>query len=425
MTIDPENGFHVGTVLSCIIGVTGQTVYNCLLLPCLPFLIKFYYPDIDYSDIGYYSGYLLSMYYLGQIPGAIFWGWYADQHVNIVCISALGLSRNYYLSLVIRLVHGLTDGTLNVTKTIITEISNDRNISLGTSFIFLGISVGRVVGPLMSGFLTDPTVVKPITDLIPFLKISPFLIPFVIAALVFVIVFIFFVFFAEESLSPEEQETARKYKEDMKRSLSGILRKNPLEGYDSHEQLILQYSKYSSYSSILKDRDVLMAVIIYGIHTFAQMSFDALIPNVYVNKQEYGGFQFPVDAIGWIQMTAFPLSFAPMLLCPLWNRIMPYRKEMFVMNVLVVLCFCIYPLESRFNSSSPLVYFDCGTISIVLVSNTSYKEFRGTIMGLSQTVGSLGRFIGPTLIPPLYAWSCHKNTMWINHRLSFYVITSG
>ena len=84
-----------------------------------------------------------------------------------------------------------------------------------------------------------------------------------------------------------------------------------MEGYDSLEQLILQYSKYSSYSSILKDRDVLMAVIIYGIHTFAQMSFDALIPNVYVNKQEYGGFQFPVDAIGWIQMTAFPLSFAP------------------------------------------------------------------------------------------------------------------
>lgn len=61
-------------------------------------------------------------------------------------------------------------------------------------------------------------------------------------------------------------------------------------------------------------------------------------------------------------------------------------------------------------------------ISIVLVSNASYKEFRGTIMGLSQTIGSLGRFIGPTLIPPLYAWSCHKNTTWINHRLSFYAI---
>ena len=73
-------------------------------------------------------------------------------------------------SLVIRLFHGLTDGTLNVTKTIITEISNDRNIALGTSFIFIGISVGRLVGPLMSGYLTDPVVVKPITDLIPFLK---------------------------------------------------------------------------------------------------------------------------------------------------------------------------------------------------------------------------------------------------------------
>lgn len=47
MTIDPENGFHVGTVVSCIFGVTGQTVYNCLLLPCLPFMIKYYYPDVS------------------------------------------------------------------------------------------------------------------------------------------------------------------------------------------------------------------------------------------------------------------------------------------------------------------------------------------------------------------------------------------
>lgn len=34
---------------------------------------------------------------------------------------------------------------------------------------------------------------------------------------------------------------------------------------------------------------------------------------------------------------------------------MPYRKEMLVMNALVVLCFCIYPVESRFNTSGQTV----------------------------------------------------------------------
>ena len=117
-----------------------------------------------------------------------------------------------------------------------------------------------------------------------------------------------------------------------------------------------------------------------------------------------------------------------MLICPLWSKLTPYRKEMIVLNSIILGLFVCYPFESLFNESGIIVgvtipYYcrrssqsspSCTSptaeseqlsssafshplsfisISIVIVSNVSYKEFRGTIMGLSQTIGGLGRFI--------------------------------
>ena len=117
-----------------------------------------------------------------------------------------------------------------------------------------------------------------------------------------------------------------------------------------------------------------------------------------------------------------------MLICPLWSKLTPYRKEMIVLNSIIFCLFVCYPFESLFNESGIIVevivpyHCSCSSqsspscmspiaeseqlfssmlshpvsfasISIVIVSNVSYKEFRGTIMGLSQTIGGLGRFI--------------------------------
>lgn len=119
------------------------------------------------------------------------WGWFADQHgrkkamivmnicwnchctlsvVNFFCIFFCGISKNYYFTLVIRLIHGLADGTLVINKTMISELSNSRNISLGTSLIFVGGFVGRILGPLFSSYLTDKNVIAPLIHVMPILN---------------------------------------------------------------------------------------------------------------------------------------------------------------------------------------------------------------------------------------------------------------
>lgn len=65
--------------------------------------------------------------------------------VNVMCMVALGFSSNFSLSVAIRFIHGLIDGVIPVAKAIISEISNERNLALGTSSIFIGSSLGGLL----------------------------------------------------------------------------------------------------------------------------------------------------------------------------------------------------------------------------------------------------------------------------------------
>ena len=63
----------------------------------------------------------------------------------MVCLLSLGLSQNYYLSLAIRLLHGLIDGGLGVCKTIVADLCNDSNILIGSGQIFVGAAIGGYI----------------------------------------------------------------------------------------------------------------------------------------------------------------------------------------------------------------------------------------------------------------------------------------
>ena len=202
MPIDPEKGFHVGTAVSCILGITGQSIYNCLLLPVLPSMIKLYFPGVyDWKCLlRNRLTWVISVFILDISSPPTIWvrslelfsgvgtriNMVAEMQcwlsvsvrfeyliiiiVNIVCVSGLGISQNYYLSVIIRLIHGLADGLLGVTKTILTEMSNEKNVSLGTSFLFIGAAIGRIIGPLMSGYLTNAEFINFVAAKIPILK---------------------------------------------------------------------------------------------------------------------------------------------------------------------------------------------------------------------------------------------------------------
>ena len=67
-------------------------------------------------------------------------------------------------------------------------------------------------------------------------------------------------------------------------------------------------------------------------------------------------------------------------------------SETVVFSVVIVIYSTYLVFRSLAFKSRPAVALT-SSLCIVIVSNVSYKEFRGTIMGLSQTLGGLGRFM--------------------------------
>ena len=47
MPIDVEKGFHKGTLLSCVLAITAQSIMNLIILPTMPFMVEYYIPDVD------------------------------------------------------------------------------------------------------------------------------------------------------------------------------------------------------------------------------------------------------------------------------------------------------------------------------------------------------------------------------------------
>lgn len=165
---------------------------------------------MDKKQLGYYAGYLISAFYLGQLPGSAFWGWIADKYgrkkpivlivlrlrslvhsvlVDTICVFGFAFIRNYYVAVAVRFVWGFLDGHYPLIKTLVTDYSNARNVARNTSFLFLSVAMGKLrsllviirsaFSPLLGGYLSNPDNLSPwLVEHIPILREKQFCFPF-------------------------------------------------------------------------------------------------------------------------------------------------------------------------------------------------------------------------------------------------------
>ena len=60
-------------------------------------------------------------------------------------------------------------------------------------------------------------------------------------------------------------------------------------------------------------------------------------------------------------------------------------------------------------------------ICVVLISNSTYKEFRASAMGIGQMFAGLFRFLGPFFLPIVFSWSTNINRFPLHFGFSYYV----
>lgn len=163
------------------------------------------------------------------------------------------------------------------------------------------------------------------------------MLPFLLVATIYALVVISFLLFAEDTITKEELEKARQYKKEAKDELKQLLSKESSE-CNEHELFLLNYHKNSSYSTLLRDKDVLLSIVIYFILTFTQMSLDSLIPSVLSNRKKYGGFEMNIKDISFVQMTTSLVALSSCLFICHFS--------------------CISVIESNLESLSTLSYSD-------------------------------------------------------------------
>lgn len=133
------------------------------------------------------------------------------------------------------------------------------------------------------------------------------------------IVLFLFVFVAEESLTRETVDQSKKIRKAMRvsliinrssfqRELSSILRKSSSKSFTSYEQLLLAYDEHGKYNSMFRNRDLILAVIIYGMASLCQISFDSIYPLTLMNSRKYGGFEMNAVEEGWVATSAIVLQ---------------------------------------------------------------------------------------------------------------------
>lgn len=443
----PEK-IHMPTLLTGGFGFTVLGVAHSMITPLYPFMVKSYMADLDETQISKYAGLIASFFFLGQIPGFLFWGWVADRFGRkpsllyqslgtIVMMILFGLSKNLWVGLAIRFLWGFFDCSLGVLKTLITELCNDKNISLGTGALFVGAGIGSITGPLLGAYLTKPEMIRSIIEKIPMLKNYPYLLLFSLASIVYVVFVLLLVFVAKETLPAD----AIKRKLELTKALKSrkdelLLKKNNMIHMDSTENLLLAMHDNAP-SRLLKQSDVFWILFLYGLMCVVQISFDFLFSSYCSLAISLGGLGLDRIDISWILTVASTAQMGTVLVIPKWIRLGSYKQIMITSIVLHSLLIFAFPFVNVLLRSGVvvltiglavtiglvhLIRSFCFHASTVLLSNVSFVEFKAIVFGLAQFLGAVARCVGPLVFAVVFSWSISKNTQMINVTFSYILI---
>ncbi|KAK8813068.1 hypothetical protein WA158_002660 [Blastocystis sp. Blastoise] len=344
--------------------------------PMIPFMIKRFFPDILDSDVGYYAGYLTSFTFLAQIPGLFAWGWLADKcgrkYAITLCflgvssgILMFGFSQTYTIAIIGRMLWGFFDGTWSLMKTITSEFCGNDNIAMCLSLLTTGYGIGTITGPFVGAFFSNPASNLPfLMNIFPETVKYSFLWPCLFVVFCIIISILLFLCFIPETLTKERIEEINQLKMTKEQSFMHIEERR---SFNTEDNLRIAY-KDDNYITLLRNKEVLVTAMLYGLLSLVQTTHDVLTSLLLLNPREKHGFSMDSEQMGYIYMTTAILrSIAPLNSCP--------------------------------------------------------PDFRAKANSIQEILGGLGKFIGPCIGTPLFAWSCSNGLSFpFDYGFTYYLL---
>ncbi|KAK1579060.1 hypothetical protein Q3G72_035232 [Acer saccharum] len=429
-----QRGLPIRQLVSVWIVVLCTALPISSLFPFLYFMIKDFHIAKREEDIGSYAGYVGASFMLGRALTSVLWGIVADRYgrkpviiigtaVVVIFNTLFGLSVNFWMAVITRFLLGSLNGLLGPIKAYSCEIFRDEYQALGLSTVSTAWGIGLIIGPAMGGFLAQPA------DKFPniFSKESifgrfPYFLPCLCIS-VFALVVTIATFWLPETLHMHGDDNA-----------------SPDASIDDLESASCLSSSQlkqegSSKKSLLKNWPLMSSIIVYCVFSLHDMAYTEIFSLWAVSQRKYGGLSYSTETVGEIlAITGFSLLVFQSTLYPCVERILGPIMVARISGVLSIPILTSYPYIAMLSGVTGLILINCASavknvLSISIITGTFIlqnkavdQNQRGAANGISMTVVSLFKAVGPAGGGALFSWAQKRqNAAFLpgNHSVFF------
>ncbi|KAF8879308.1 major facilitator superfamily domain-containing protein [Gymnopilus junonius] len=412
-----------------------QIAIILLLQVCEPICSQSIYPYInelvgtldvtggDERKVGYFAGLIESLFFATEAITVFQWSRLSDRigRKSVLLIGLLGLmlsmlffglSRTFLNLVISRCLCGLLNGNIGVIKSVMGELTDSTNRPDVYALMPPVWAFGATMGPLLGGTLARPADHFPTVFGAKFWGEFPYFLPCLATSSFVLVVLVITAVFFKETL---------------------LMRKKNLSESSTFSESWLESSRGSHYSdSEVSLKSFLIFPIIIPIANYVALAFlsisvNSLLPLFFHMPVEMGGLGLDPDAIGCIigiygtGTGVFQYLYFARLVRHFGTR------RVFIMSMATfVPIFLIFPfvnLLARMQGSSYGTWTFVGLMLFLLFfTDTAYgcilmhvtecvpdSSSLGAVNGLSQTVVSIARAVGPALSTSLYCFSIQND----------------
>ncbi|KDQ11871.1 hypothetical protein BOTBODRAFT_34961 [Botryobasidium botryosum FD-172 SS1] len=398
----------------------AEPITATVILPFINELVR----DLDITGgnpkaVGYYVGLIESIFFLTEAVFVLQWGRLSDRIGRrpvllmgllglALSSSSFGLAKTFFQLVLARAAAGALNGNIGVIKSVLAEITTSQTQAQAFGCMPITWSAGGTLGPLLGGFLSRPAERFPATFEGKFWINYPYFLPCLVAAGFSLFCFIVAGFLLEET-HPSST-----------RSKNGKPATNPTNEPSTTDAT-------APPSTSLRDlltKNVLVALLNYALLALLDISFTAVQPLFLATPRNAGGLGLGPAKIGTILgALGFANGVVQVLCFSRAVRLLGARNLYAIGMSCYALMFSALPVMHAMARTAPegelprsvwavlgaqlalciMANMASGCISIFVVASAPSRHAMGATNGLSQTLISLVRAIGPAGATSLFA----------------------
>ncbi|CAE6472936.1 unnamed protein product [Rhizoctonia solani] len=376
----------------------------------------------DESKIGYYAGMIESIFFLTESVFTLQYGRISDRigrrpvlmfglFGQALSVFLFGLSKQFWQLVVSRALSGALNGNVGVAKSMVVELTDETNQAQAFAFTPMVWSLGSTLGPFLGGTLSHPAKHIPRLFDTPFWNKYPYFLPCLIAAVYAGCVFMVGAVFLKETHVVQAEQSA----DDTAEGGATSAHSSPTRGSVPVSSVLTKRSR--------------IAITNYAFLAFSDIAYLSLLArSFYYIINDNGGLGFSPRTIGTILgLQGIVTSlFQACFFAPLHRRF--GNKKVYVTgyicySFLIMLLPTLHTLAALemkrtvWATLGLLLAFSCpafttfSCMAIYVNSSAPSKDSLGTLNGISQTMISIIRAIGPATATSLFSFSVEKHIL--------------